>query len=73
MRNFIATGWLFLFSLLILPLPAFPEDTAQVPGLSLEEREFDFGTVKEGSRITHAFTVQNKGTGTLEIMNVSPG
>jgi len=30
--------------------------------LALKEHEFDFGKVKERSRITHEFTVQNKGT-----------
>jgi hypothetical protein len=42
------------------------------PHLILQEQEFDFGKVREGSRITHIFTVLNQGDGTLEIRKISP-
>jgi len=73
MKNSLATGCLLVFILLLISWPAFSQDTQQVPSLSLKERKFDFGKVKEGRRITHAFTVQNKGTATLEIRKVSSG
>ena len=73
MKNSTATGCLILFVLLIMPWSAYPQAAKQGPSLILQERKFDFGKVKEGSLITHAFTVQNKGNATLEIKKVSPG
>ncbi|UCF82545.1 MAG: DUF1573 domain-containing protein [Desulfobacteraceae bacterium] len=73
MKNPVATGCLILFILLFMPWSAYPQAATQGPRLVLQEREFDFGKVKEGSRITHEFTVQNKGSAPLEIKKVSPG
>ena len=73
MKNSVATGCMILFILLFMPWSAYPQAAEQGPHLVLQEKEFDFGKVKEGSRITHAFTVQNKGNATLEIKKVSPG
>ena len=73
MKNSAATGCLILFILLIMPWAAYIQSAKLGPSLILQEREFDFGKVKEGSLITHAFTVQNEGNMTLEIMKVSPG
>jgi hypothetical protein len=73
MKRYSATVCQLIVILLIFPSPAFSQDISGIPILALKEREFDFGEVKEGSRITHAFTVQNKGTATLEIKKVSPG
>jgi hypothetical protein len=74
MKHSVATKvFLLIVISLILDAPAFSQDTPGISVLVLKEREFDFGKVKEGSRITHEFTVQNKGTVPLEIKKVSPG
>jgi len=72
MKHSVATGCLLIFILLIISWPVFSQDTQQVPNLSLKEGEFDFGKVKEGSRISHDFTVLNQGEAVLEIKKVSP-
>jgi len=73
MKKYLATAYLLIVILLIFPGPAFSQDTQGIPTLVLKEREFDFGMVKEESRITHAFTFYNKGSAPLEIKKVSPG
>jgi len=74
MKNSVTlTAWLLIVILLMFPCTAFSQDTPEIPKLALKEREFDFGKVKEGSRITHEFIIQNKGTAPLEIKKVSPG
>ena len=42
------------------------------PLLELEEKSFDFGDVKEGSTLEHAFTILNKGDKVLQIDKVKP-
>ena len=74
MKNSVAIMvYLLIVILLIFPGPAFSQDSQGIPLLALKERQFDFGKVKEGSSITHAFTIQNKGSVPLEIKKVSPG
>lgn len=72
MKKYLATYCLLIFTLLVIFFPAFSQDTQGIPNLSLRERDFDFGEVKVGSRMSHPFTVRNKGTATLEIKKVSP-
>jgi hypothetical protein len=43
------------------------------PKLVLKEPSFDFGAVKEGEVIEHAFKVLNEGDQMLEIQDVKPG
>ena len=45
----------------------------QGPKMVLEELKFDFGEVKEGKTVSHAFSVFNQGDQTLEIRKVKPG
>ena len=45
----------------------------QGPEMVLEELQFDFGEVKEGEVISHAFRVLNQGDQSLEIRKVKPG
>lgn len=45
----------------------------QGPKMVLEELKFDFGEVKEGEVISHAFRVLNQGDQPLEIRKVKPG
>ncbi|MBN1846998.1 MAG: DUF1573 domain-containing protein [Deltaproteobacteria bacterium] len=73
MKKFLTAGCLMLFIPAMFSWPAFSEDTPDTPQLALQDREFDFGKIKEGSRITHEFIIQNKGSATLAINNVSPG
>ena len=46
---------------------------ADGPKLVLQETEFDFGEVKEGTKVQHAFPVSNQGNQPLEIQKVNPG
>jgi len=73
MKNSVATGCLLIFILLIIPWSVYPQTDKQETRLTLKEWEFDFGKVKEGSRITHSFTVLNRGNETQEIKKISPG
>ncbi len=52
-----------------------PEMSEGAPGpkMSIKERAFHFGDVKEGDIIEHAFTVLNEGDAELEIKGVRPG
>jgi Protein of unknown function (DUF1573) len=43
------------------------------PQMVLEELKFDFGEVKEGEAVSHAFRVFNQGDQPLEIKKVKPG
>jgi len=72
-KKFVAVDGLLLFILVMTSWPAFSQDTQKAPQLVLNEREFDFGKVKEGSGITHEFSVQNKGNATLQIKKISHG
>ena len=71
MKNLISAGCLAVFILLVIPWSAYSQDNKQAPRLVLPEKEFDFGGVKEGSKITHDFVVLNKGEAVLEIREVS--
>lgn len=59
--------------LLLLPWTGETRAAAGLPLLVLEEEAHDFGTVREGSRISHDFRVVNQGTAPLEIRKVTPG
>ena len=41
--------------------------------MSLVEDMFDFKEVVEGEIATHSFTIKNKGSETLKILQVKPG
>jgi len=43
------------------------------PRIWIEAKEFDLKEVEEGTVVTHAFKVLNKGDQTLEIKRVNPG
>jgi hypothetical protein len=42
------------------------------PSILVSEKNYDFGEVDEGAKVTHDFIVENKGTSTLAITKVSP-
>ncbi|MBA9072181.1 hypothetical protein GGR22_000307 [Flavobacterium gossypii] len=43
------------------------ESTGKVPVMSFTEKEFDFGTIKEGDKVEHVFTFTNTGDADLII------
>lgn len=58
--------------------PTASKDGAQgrtdsaAPKIALEEREYNFGSVKQGEEVSHVFKIKNEGAGELVIHNVSP-
>jgi hypothetical protein len=72
MKNSVFRIFFVMLIFVIIPFSAYSQDK-QGPRLVIEEREFDFGQVKQGSRITHNFTILNRGDEILEIKKVSPG
>ncbi|MBO0859677.1 MAG: DUF1573 domain-containing protein [Chloracidobacterium sp.] len=86
--NWSFTAVISLLSLIIaLPLAAFAQNGAQnaaqgvaqsgktkpgAPKIALEEREFNFGQVKEGERLSHMFKIKNEGSADLVIQSVAP-
>ncbi|MCP4115250.1 MAG: DUF1573 domain-containing protein [Desulfobacteraceae bacterium] len=48
------------------------EDTPNTPVLSIEEKVFYAGTVVEGVKISHTFTIKNSGMAPLKITRVKP-
>jgi hypothetical protein len=61
-------GFLFLFSFNMVRA-----HETRAPKVSLVEDMFDFKEVVEGEIVTHSFTVKNKGSETLKILQVKPG
>ena len=43
------------------------DESADKPEITFEETNFDFGTIKEGSKVTHAFKFKNTGKADLII------
>ncbi|OGP51880.1 MAG: hypothetical protein A2Y79_09115 [Deltaproteobacteria bacterium RBG_13_43_22] len=43
------------------------------PCIQLIETDYDFGTVDEGSILSHDYSVKNTGPGILEITDIRPG
>lgn len=43
------------------------ENAGKVPVMTFEEKEFDFGTIKEGDKVEHVFTFKNTGESDLVI------
>jgi len=71
-KNVPFPGCLLLLILFVMPWSAYPQPVKRTPRLVLQERDFDFGKVKQRSRITHIFTLLNQGDGILEIKKISP-
>lgn len=78
------TSVISLLSLIIvIPFAVFAQAPAQngahdgkdmpsAPKIALEEREHNFGRVKEGEVMSHTFKIKNEGAAELVIHNVSP-
>jgi len=73
MKSSFSACCIAVFVLLVVPWSAYTQDNKQGPRLVLPEKEFNFGDVGKGSRITHEFVVLNQGDASLEIKKVSPG
>jgi len=43
------------------------ENAGKAPVMTFEEKEFDFGTIKEGDKVEHVFTFKNTGDSDLVI------
>ena len=49
------------------------KDTLGAPSAYVPEGRYEFGSVLEGTRITHHFIIQNKGSVSLKIVKVKTG
>src|SRR5262245_25896170 len=78
------TAVISTLSLIIaLPFAVFAQDSAKsenaapaapktAPKIVLDEREHNFGKVKQGEEVTHSFKIKNEGPAELVIHNVAP-
>ena len=48
-------------------------ETAPLPDMFLEHKEYDVGEVYEGTAVTHTFIIKNRGKGELVLQSVKPG
>ncbi|MBX7143738.1 MAG: DUF1573 domain-containing protein [Oligoflexia bacterium] len=58
--------------LLVGPEVSLAESVPPKPQLKIEEPVFDFGTVVQGTTVTHEFAIKNLGDGELDIQRVAP-
>lgn len=67
-------AWLALsgLSMIILFLPACDAGAPKTPQLEVAETSYDFGTVNQGQRVEHGFTLRNRGKAPLRIKGVDP-
>ncbi len=59
---------IFLLFASILSLPAQEKS----PAIHFESLEKDFGRIPEGEVLTHVFRFSNRGSATLEILEIAP-
>ena len=71
-KKWSLSGLLLLLLVFASTFPVVAQEK-KGPDVSLTEREFDFGEVKQGEVIRHTFKVINQGDETLKIEKVSPG
>ncbi len=64
---------LLIIYILVLSFSISFASSEKKPEAFLPETEFNVNSVSEGAVIEHDFVVENKGTGVLEIYNVSGG
>ncbi len=73
-KNILKT-FFFLFFLsisLLCKSQVYPEQSGDVPIIHIDETNHVFPTIFEGERLSHTFTVLNKGTANLNIKSVTP-
>jgi hypothetical protein len=71
-KKWSLSGLLLLLLVFASTFPVVAQEK-KGPNVSLPERKFDFGEVKQGEVIRHTFKVINQGDETLIIEKVSPG
>ena len=59
--------------MLCTALPLSAAEPIQGPSIFFPNAEFNFGSTFDGNRVEHSFTVENRGTQELHIINVKPG
>lgn len=64
---------LILLSFLSFGFQSGRSEGAQAPKMVMEEKEFSFGEVKQGARLSHVFLLKNEGGAPLEINDVRTG
>jgi hypothetical protein len=62
-----------LSAVILVLVPGAAPAQSESPVISIDEPVFHAGEVREGTRVSHGFTVTNKGGAVLEIHRVSPG
>lgn len=63
----------FLINYVFASFSAFADDSVKKPKAQIDGAAFDFGTVTEGTVVTHTFSVKNVGTADLTIQKVVAG
>ncbi len=67
MKRILSLVWALLS---VTSFSAYPQSKA--PAIVFDSQTKDFGTVVEGDPLKHVFHFTNKGSGTLNILNVAP-
>jgi hypothetical protein len=69
---FLIIGFFFVGSdVLMAAVPS--EQKEKLPIVAIGSETYDFGEVWSGETLKHVFVLENKGSGNLEIKNISPG
>ncbi len=69
---FLIIGFFFVGSdVLMAAVPS--EQKEKLPIVAIGSETYDFGEVWSGETLKHVFVLENKGSGDLEIKNISPG
>ncbi len=66
-RIMVAALGLFYYGALLL---GFPGEAGAAPAFHMDKDTYDFGTILEGTVITHSFVIENRGNDPLLIPNV---
>jgi hypothetical protein len=61
-----------IFSLLFFYSVAFSQNGQLAPKTVVQDADFNFGEVAEGTRVEHIFKVSNSGTAPLELQRIQP-
>lgn len=61
---------LFVMALPLIGWAQEAADAANGPKISFEEKEYQFGDIHQGDKVTHTFTFKNDGTAPLILSNV---
>lgn len=62
-----------LAAVLLVPAPAFAQESPPGPRLAVAKTEIDAGTVVRGKVVEAVFELRNEGTADLRILSAKPG